>query len=188
MPALCAQLHAVEIGTKAPAFSIKDTNGKQITLSDLKGAPVVLEWVSHSCPFVAKHYDSGNMQALQKKYTAKEVVWLSICSSAPGKPGHHSPEAFNKMTAEKGAAPSAIILDEDGKIGRAYGAKTTPHMFVIDGEGNLIYQGAIDSIRSANAKDVKKATNYVAQALDAALEGKPVTEAQTPAYGCSIKY
>ena len=181
-------IHAAEVGQPAPAFTLTDTQGKSHNLADFKGKTVVLEWINHECPFVVKHYSAGAMQALQKEYTAKGVVWLSICSSAPGKQGHMSPEAWNKATAEKGAAPTAVLLDEDGKVGKLYQAKTTPHMYVINPEGILVYAGAIDSIKSAKADDVPKATNYVKAALNEVLAGKPVSTASTEAYGCSVKY
>jgi peroxiredoxin len=186
--ALTPALFAAQVGQPAPSFTLTDTHGKSHSLSDFKGKTVVLEWINHQCPFVVKHYSGGAMQALQKEYTAKGVVWLSICSSAPGKQGHMSPDAWNKTTAEKGAAPTAVLLDEDGKVGKAYQAKTTPHMFIINPEGILVYAGAIDSIKSTKAEDVPKATNYVKAALDEILAGKPVTTASTEAYGCSVKY
>ncbi|MFM8459906.1 MAG: redoxin domain-containing protein, partial [Chthoniobacterales bacterium] len=157
-------------------------------LSDFKGKLVVLEWLNHGCPFVVKHYGSGNMQKLQKEYTGKDVVWLSIVSSAPGKQGHMSPEDTNKTKEEKGSAATAVLLDEDGTVGKLYDAKVTPELFVVDREGTLIYAGAIDSVKSTDAADIDGAKNYVKQALDEALEGKPVSEATTTAYGCGIKY
>lgn len=186
--ALLPAVQAAQVGQPAPAFTLKDTHGTAHNLSDFKGKTVVLEWINHECPFVLKHYSGGAMQALQKEYSGKGVVWLSICSSAPGKQGHMSPEQWNKTTAEKGAAPTAVLLDEDGAIGKLYQAKTTPHMYVINPEGVLVYAGAIDSIKSTNAADIPKATNYVKAALDEVLAGKPVTTASTEAYGCSIKY
>jgi hypothetical protein len=149
---------------------------------------VVLEWTNHGCPFVKKHYDTGNMQALQKDFTAKGVIWLSICSSGKGKEGYMSPAEWNKMTAEKAAAPTAVLLDEEGKVGKSYEAKTTPHMFIINPKGELIYKGAIDDKPTFNKDDIKEAINYVKEALDEALAGKPVSIDTTDAYGCSVKY
>lgn len=176
------------IGKPAPEFTLTDTNGKSHKLSDFKGKTVVLEWINHGCPFVVKHYVDGNMQKLQKTYTDKGVVWLSICSSAEGKQGYMTPEDWNKTTAEKKALPTAVLLDGQGKVGMLYSAKVTPHMYIINPEGVLVYNGAIDSIKSTAAADVAKAENYVAKALDEVLAGKAVTTASTPAYGCSVKY
>ena len=179
---------APQIGQPAPEFTLTDSNGTSHNLSDFKGKFVVLEWLNHGCPFVQKHYDGGNMQGLQKEYTGKDVVWLSIVSSAPGKQGHMSPEETNKAKEEKGAAPTAVLLDEDGTVGKLYDAKVTPELFVINPEGTLIYAGAIDDKKSVDAADIEGATNYVKQALDEALAGNPVSTPQTEAYGCSVKY
>ncbi len=179
---------APEIGAQAPAFTLKDTDGKEHSLADFKGKFVVLEWINHGCPFVKKHYDSGNMQKLQKEFTGKDVVWLSICSSAEGAQGYNSAEDAAKVTTEKGAVPTAYLLDASGEVGKAYAAKVTPHMYIINPEGVLIYNGAIDSISSASASDVDKATNYVAEALTAAMDGKDVPTATSNPYGCSVKY
>jgi len=176
------------VGKPAPEFTLTDTNGKTHKLSDSKGKYVVLEWINHQCPFVKKHYDSGNMQALQKEWTGKEVVWYSINTSAPGKEGHTKPEEANALTQEKAAAPTALLLDTDGKVGKAYGAKTTPHMYVINPEGVLVYKGAIDDKASTDVEDVKGAKNYVSAALTEAQAGKPVSEPLTKEYGCSVKY
>ena len=181
-------LAAPEVGQPAPAFTLTDSNGQSHSLSDFKGKFVVLEWLNHGCPFVKKHYDSGNMQNLQKEYTGKEVVWLSIASSAPGKQGHMSPAETNQAKEEKGSAATAVLLDEDGTVGQLYGAKVTPELYVINPEGDLIYAGAIDDKRSVDAADVEGATNYVKQALDEALAGQPVSNSKTEAYGCSVKY
>ena len=178
----------VAVAKPAPAFTLKDTNGKTHSLSDFKGKVVVLEWLNHDCPFVKKHYNSGNMQTLQKKYTGKDVVWLSIVSSAPGKQGHYSPSKANKLTADKGAAPTAVLIDSDGKTGRAYGAKRTPEMVIIDTEGNHVFQGAIDSNAGFDEAEIKSAKNYVAQNLDALLAGKKLPVSSNKAYGCGIKY
>ena len=176
------------VGKAAPAFTLTDTMGQKRSLSDFAGKTVVLEWLNHDCPFVRKHYGSGNMQALQTKETAAGVVWLSVVSSATGKEGNYSPEKLNELTAAKGAKPTAVLLDPDGTAGRAYGAKTTPHMFVIDGKGMLVYAGAIDDKPSTDPADVKTARNYVAAALDELRAGKPVSVASTTAYGCGVKY
>lgn len=178
----------VATGDAAPAFTLKDTQGKEHSLSDYKGRHVVLEWTNYECPFVRKHYDSKNMQALQKKYAGEGITWLSICSSAPGNQGHMKAADAGKAMADRDATPAAYLLDESGKVGQAYGAKTTPHMFVIGPDGKVVYQGAIDSIRSASPDDVAKADNYVAACLDACLTGKPVAQGSTKPYGCSVKY
>lgn len=179
---------AVESGQPAPDFSLQDINGKPVSLAKLRDKVVVLEWINHGCPFVKKHYDSGNMQALQKEFTAKGVQWLSICSSAEGKQGHMKAVEWRKVAKEKGGAATAILLDDWGKVGTLYGAKTTPHMFIIDPKGILIYQGAIDDTPSADPADVKGAVNYVRSALDEALAGKPVSTSTTKPYGCGVKY
>ena len=179
---------ALSTGTTAPDFSLPDTSGKTHSLSEYHGKYVVLEWINPECPFVRKHYDSGNMQSLQKSFTAKGVVWLSIDSSAPGKPGNYSPTDLASWEKGQGAAATAVLLDPAGKVGREYGAKATPNMYVIDPKGNLIYQGAIDSIASDDQSDIAKATNYVKAALDESMAGKAVTTPQTRAYGCGIKY
>lgn len=178
----------VESGAAAPDFTLTDVEGNSRSLAEFKGKYVVLEWTNHGCPFVVKHYESGNMQNLQTTYAAKGVIWLSINSSAPGKEGNMPPSEWKKTLVEKGSAATATLLDPDGTVGKLYGAKTTPHMYVINPEGNLIYQGAIDSIRSANQDDVAKAKNFVTAALDEAMSGKPVTTPTTKSYGCSVKY
>ena len=176
------------VGQPAPAFTLTGTDGKPHTLAEYAGKFVVLEWFNHDCPFVRKHYGSGNMQKLQKKWTGQGVVWLSINSSAPGKQGNYPPEEANELTKEKGAAPTAVLLDPDGTVGRAYGAKTTPHMFVVDPKGMLIYAGGIDDKPSTDPADVASARNHVDQALTEAIAGKPVTVATSTPYGCSVKY
>lgn len=177
-----------QVGQPAPEFTLTDSNGQSHNLSDFKGKFVVLEWLNHGCPFVVKHYESGNMQNLQKEYTGKDVVWLSIVSSAPGKQGHMSPEETNKAKAEKGSAATAVLLDEDGTVGKLYDAKVTPELYVINPAGVLVYAGAIDDKKSTDPADVAGAKNYVKQALDEAMAGKPVSEPSTTAYGCSVKY
>lgn len=187
----CAPAAAVAPpGAKAPTFELPDTHGKKHTLAQYKGKFVVLEWLNHGCPFVKGHYDIGNMQALQREFTAKGVVWLSVNSSAVGKQGHYPPTEANAITRAKNAAPTAVLLDGDGRVGRAYGAKTTPHMFVIGPGGEVLYNGAIDDNRSArkNQADVASAKNYVRLALASAMEGKPVEVPTTSPYGCSVKY
>ena len=185
----CAGAFAqVTSGQKAPDFKANDINGKAVSFSDYRGKYVVLEWFNLDCPFVRKHYNSGNMQYLQKTYTDKGVVWLSICSSAAGNQGHYSAEEMGAMMKEKGSAASAVILDENGAIGHKYDAKTTPHMFVMDPEGAIIYHGAIDSIPSTDPMDIEASKNYVEEALNSAMEGKPVETAATKSYGCSVKY
>jgi peroxiredoxin len=179
---------AVESGEPAPDFTLKDSKGNPQKLSSYSGKFVVLEWLNPECPFVKKHYSAGNMQKLQKEYTAKGVVWLSIISSAPGKQGYRTGPQADADTKDKNASPTAVLLDPSGEVGQLYEAKTTPHMYVINPEGKLIYSGAIDSIRSANPEDCATATNYVRETLDAALSGKPVPTPETKSYGCSVKY
>jgi hypothetical protein len=176
------------VGEKAPDFTATDSNGKSHILGSYKGKIVVLEWLNHQCPFVKKHYGSGHMQELQKTYTGKGIIWLSVISSAPGKQGYLTPEEANSVTKEKGAAPTAVLLDPQGVIGKLYGAKTTPHMFIINAEGVLVYNGAIDDTPSTDLADIATAKNYVQSALDKLLAGKPVSEATSQPYGCSVKY
>ena len=179
---------APEIGKPAPEFTGTDTNGKEVKLSDFKGKIVVLEWTNPECPYVVKHYDSKNMQKLQEEATAKDVVWLSINSSADGKQGNQTGEAANAYMTEKGSKPTARLLDPKGEIGKAYDAKTTPHMFVIDKEGVLVYNGAIDDNDSFKPEDAATAKNYVTAAIEALKAGKPVETSQSKPYGCSVKY
>jgi len=176
------------VGQPAPAFTLTDSNGAQRSLSDFQGKLVVLEWFNYDCPFVKKHYGSGNMQRLQKKYTDQGVIWLSINSSAPGKQGNYPPEKMNELAQEKHASPTAVLLDPDGTVGKAYGAKTTPHMFVIDQTGTLVYAGGIDDKPSTDQDDVKTARNHVDQALIETIAGKPVSVSTSTPYGCSVKY
>lgn len=179
---------APQPGQPAPDFTLTDSDGRTHKLSDFSGKVVVLEWLNHGCPFVKKHYDSGNMQALQKKYTGEGVVWLSVVSSAPGKQGHMSPADTNKTKSEKGSAATAILIDEDGKVGKLYNAKVTPELFIVGKDGNLLYAGAIDDKKSTDPADIAGSKNFVAQALDEVLAGKPVSQPSSTAYGCSVKY
>ena len=174
-------------GSAAPAFTLTDLAGKAVKLADFKGKTVVLEWHNFGCPFVQKHYRSGNMQALQKKYGG-EVVWLAVNSTNAGPQDNMKPEALTKTLTDFGAARAKYLMDEPGAVGLAYGAKTTPHMYVIDGTGKVVYNGAIDDNRSANPADVKGAKNYVAVALEDMKAGKPVSTPSTTPYGCTIKY
>jgi peroxiredoxin len=176
------------VGQAAPEFIGTDSNGKTHTLSEYNGKYVVLEWLNHGCPYVRKHYDTGNMQKLQADYTAKGAVWLSIASSAEGKQGHLNAEETNSKIQEKNSKSTAVVLDASGTIGKLYGAKVTPHMFIINPEGNLIYAGAIDDNSSSRPSSVEGAKNYVSKALEEAISGKVVSEAQTEPYGCSVKY
>ncbi len=180
---------AATVGVAAPAFELKDTSGKTVKLSDFKGSHVVLEWTNPGCPFVVKHYGAQNMQGLQKDYTAKKVVWLSINSTAKSASDYLEPVALQaKLTKDWGAAPTAVLMDESGAVGKAYGAKTTPHMYVIDPQGKLVYAGGIDDKRTANPADIKGAKNFVKAALDESLAGKPVSTPTATPYGCSVKY
>jgi peroxiredoxin len=176
------------VGSTAPDFSLTDSKGKAQSVSQYKGKYVVLEWFNPECPFVKKHYGSGNMQKLQEEFTGKGVVWLSIDSSAPGLEGNLTADQANAKIAEWKTKQTALLLDPDGKAGRTYGAKNTPHMFVINPEGKIIYEGAIDSKATPNPADIAGSTNYVKVALDESLGGKPVSNANTKPYGCSVKY
>lgn len=179
---------AIAIDQPAPEFTLKDVDGKDVKLSQFKGKTVVLEWVNYDCPFVHKHYSSGNMQKLQGIYTKKDIVWLSICSSAPGKQGYFPTADLKKRMAEEKAVPTDYLIDENGAVGKLYGAKTTPHMFIVDSKGVLRYAGAIDDTPSTKAADIEKATNYVAAGLDALVAGKSVAVKTSMPYGCSVKY
>lgn len=172
----------------APDFSVTDTLGKPVRLSDYKGKFVVLEWTNPECPFVRKHYDSNNMQGLQKEFGARDVVWLAINSTNQSSGEFKSGAQMDAWLKSQGAAPKAALIDASSETGRAYAAKTTPHMFVVDPAGKIIYAGAIDDKRSANPADTKMAKNYVRTALNESLAGKPVTVASTAPYGCSVKY
>lgn len=178
----------VAVGDRAPNFMLVDADGKTRALSEFTGKFIVLEWFNHACPFVGKHYGSGHMQQLQRTYTARGVAWVSINSSAPGKEGCLTPAQAKAITQEKRAVPTVVFLDPDGAVGRRYGAKATPHMFVINPEGVVIYAGAIDSIASTDQSDLKRATNYVEAALEETMAGRPVSVPSTTAYGCSVKY
>jgi peroxiredoxin len=177
-----------EVGKAAPNFSLSDTTGKTRSLADFKGKYVVLEWYQPDCPFVRKHYRSGNMQSLQKDYTGKGVVWLTIDSSAPGEEGNYPAEKLNEIAKQDSAARTALLVDPTGTVGQTYGAKTTPDMYVIDPSGILLYKGAIDNKRSTDLADIKTATNYVKGVLDAAMAGKTFPTTATQPYGCSVKY
>jgi len=176
------------IGQPAPAFSAVDANGKTVSLADFKGKHVVLEWVNPGCPYVQKHYNSGNMPATQKAAIDKGVAWLAVSSTAKDAGDYRAPKDLVGWIQGKGGAPSATLMDDSGKIGRAYGARTTPHMYLIDPQGKLLYAGAIDSKPTSNPADIASATNYVNQAVGEVLAGKPVSQPTTRAYGCSIKY
>jgi peroxiredoxin len=179
---------AVRVGQPAPDFSGTDTRGQQHTLKGYRGQVVVLEWTNHDCPYVRKHYDSGNMQAHQREAAKSRVVWLSVISSAPGKQGHVTAARADELTTSRNASPSAVMLDPAGDIGRLYGARTTPHMYIIDRDGTLAYMGGIDSIVSADPDDIAQATAYTRLALREVVAGQPVKRAVTRPYGCSVKY
>lgn len=179
---------APEIGKPAPDFTLKDLDGKEHTLSALKGKTVVLEWINFGCPFVKKHYESKTMQNLQKAAAAEGVVWLTICSSAPGKQGNETPETGKSVSAQLGSAAAAYLKDEDGAVGRLYQARATPEMYIINKEGTLVYMGAIDNKPTPNPASLEGALNYVQKALAEIKDGKSVTTSVTKAYGCSVKY
>lgn len=181
--------YAIKVGQPAPNFSVADATGKTRSLKDFKDKFVVLEWYNKDCPFVRKHYDSKNMQKTQADAKKRGVEWLQVISSAPGSQGFLEPKEAVAQAKKEGATTIvATLLDKDGKMGKDYEARTTPHMYVIDKKGTLVYMGAIDSISSADEEDIAKATNYVKAALDESMAGKPVTVASTTAYGCSVKY
>ncbi len=186
--AISAAGAAVTAGQQAPQFKGVDVNGKQVSLADFKGKYVVLEWNNPNCPFVRKHYDSGNMQSLQKRFGADNVAWVAVNSTGDSHSDYMSPDKLAAWFRQQNATPAAIVMDTRGEIGRAYGAKVTPHMYVVDPSGTVVYAGAIDDKRSANPADVKTANNYVLAALTDALAGKPITTAASSAYGCTIKY
>jgi peroxiredoxin len=176
------------VGQPAPAFTATDTRGKTVSLADFKGKHVVLEWVNPGCPFVVKHYSSANMQGTQKDATAKGVVWLAVSSTAPDASDYMKPAELAKWMQGQKAAATATLMDDDGKVGKAYGARTTPHMYIVDPAGKLVYAGGIDNKPSTNAADIPSSTNYVKAALAETLAGKPVSQASTRPYGCSVKY
>lgn len=180
--------HAAEIGKPAPVFTAKNVKGEAVSLADFKGKTVVLEWVNFGCPFVKKHYASGNMPELQKTYTAKDVVWLTINSAAEGKQGYMEPAKMAEEAATQGNKASHFVMDTDGTVGKAYDAKVTPHMFIISKDGNLVYDGAIDSKATTETADVATAEKLFTNALDAVLAGKEVANAKNKPYGCGVKY
>lgn len=184
----CGSNASLGVGEPAPDFEGVDTQGVTHRLADYRGKTVVLEWTNHDCPYVRKHYGAGNMQEQQREAAAQGVVWLSIISSAPGKQGHVSPAQADELTRSRKAAPQAVILDPEGTIGRAYGAKTTPHMYIVDPAGTLVYMGGIDDNSSANAEDIPEARQHVRVALQELAAGNPVSEPVTQPYGCSVKY
>jgi peroxiredoxin len=179
---------APKVGAAAPSFTATSTSGKAVSLGDQRGRIVVLEWTNHDCPYVRKHYDTGNMQALQREATGQGVVWLTVISSAPGTQGHVSPGQADELTATRKAAPTAVLLDPSGVVGKAYGATNTPHMYVVDKAGALVYAGAIDDRPTSRRSDVQGAQNYVREALQAVMAGQPVKTPATRAYGCTVKY
>jgi peroxiredoxin len=179
---------AVKVGQQAPDFTGTASDGKSYHLADYRGKFVVLEWHNNGCPYTQKHYKSGNMQKLQKQWTAQGVVWFTVLSSAPGKQGYVNASDENNYMAKVGAAPTAALLDPTGAVGRLYDAKTTPQMIVVNPQGVIIYDGAIDNRPTEDLRDIPVATNYVSQALEQALAGKPVETAATRPYGCSVKY
>jgi peroxiredoxin len=186
--ACCAQSQEVRVGTTAPEFKATDSHGNTEALDQFRGKYVVLEWHNQGCPYTRKHYISGNMQALQKEWTAKGVAWFTVISSAPGQQGYVTPGEENAYVAKMHASPTAVLMDPEGKLGRLYDAKTTPQMFVIDPSGKLIYDGAIDSRATPDPDDIRGADNYVSDALTEAMAGKAVEAPYTRPYGCSVKY
>lgn len=183
-----AHAQSAKVGAPAPDFEATTASGKTIKLSDFAGKAVVLEWTNDGCPFVQKHYGAGNMQSLQKRMTADGTIWLSVISSAPGEQGFADAARANALTTDRNAAPTHVILDPDGRLGRLYGAKTTPHMYVVDMAGDLRYAGAIDTIATADQADIPRANNYVEAALRSIKSDKAVAVRQSQAYGCSVKY
>ena len=179
---------APRVGEPAPDFTGVDTQGKTHRLADYRGKTVVLEWTNHDCPYVRKHYGAGNLQEQQREAAAQGVIWLSVISSAPGQQGHVSPAAADELTRSRKAAPHAVLLDPEGRIGRAYEAKTTPHLYIIDEAGKLVYMGGIDSLATADPADIAKATQYVRVALKERAAGQPISAPVTRPYGCSVKY
>jgi peroxiredoxin len=186
LPVLAAS--SATVGQAAPAFSVADSSGKTVSLADFKGRTVVLEWVNPGCPYVRKHYDSANMQATQKAATAGNVVWLAVNSTHPSQSDYKKPAEMATWMQQQKAAATHTLMDSDGKVGKAYGARTTPHMYIVDAKGTLAYAGGIDDKPSANPADVKTAKNHVSAALADIAAGKPVAQATTRPYGCSVKY
>ena len=185
---LISLAHAQRVGEAAPQFQATDSNGRTHSLSDYRGKFVVLEWHNNGCPYTRKHYESGNMQGLQKQWTNKGVVWFTVISSAPGEQGYVTAAEENDYLKQMNASPTAALLDPEGEVGRLYGAKTTPHMFIINPSGTLIYDGAIDSKATTEREDIQGAKNYVTDALQEAMAGKPVATPTSRPYGCSVKY
>lgn len=179
---------AVQPGTPAPEFSAQDTHGQTHTLTDYKGKYVVLEWHNRQCPFTHKHYESGNMQRLQKEWTAKGVIWFTVISSAPGQQGYMTADQENAYLAQVNASPTTVLLDPAGRLGHLYGAKCTPHMFVISPQGTVLYDGAIDDKPTTEIEDIATAHNYVSAALEEAMADRPISTPSTPPYGCAVKY
>lgn len=188
LTAASAALANAEINKPAPAFVGVGADGKPLRLESYKGKTVVLEWTNHDCPFVKKHYESGNIPSLQKDAADKGVVWLQVISSAKGKQGHVDGATAQKLNGERKAAPAATVLDPEGTIGKLYGAQTTPHIFIVNADGQLVYKGGIDSMATTKVEDLQKAEPYVVNALNAIKAGKPVDKASTKPYGCSVKY
>ncbi len=187
-PMVPAQNAVATVGQQAPAFTATDLGGKTVSLADFKGKTVVLEWVNPGCPYVRKHYDSGNLPATQREATAQGVVWLAINSTAKTHEDHLAPNALGSWMGQRKAAATATLMDEPGSIGRSYGARTTPHMYIVDAKGVLVYAGAIDSKPSANPADIATATNHVKVALADLKAGRPISAPITRPYGCSVKY
>jgi peroxiredoxin len=185
---VASHAQAAKVSAPAPGFTATDSHGQSHSLDQYHGKFVVLEWHNQGCPFTRKHYESGNMQNLQKEWTGKGVVWFTVISSAPGEQGYVTPGQENNYLSKMHAAPTAALLDPDGKLGRLFNAKTTPDMYIIDPQGTLIYSGAIDNRPTPDVDDIKGADNYVSDALAAAMSGKPVASPYTRAYGCSVKY
>jgi peroxiredoxin len=187
-PRAAAAAVQAKVGEPAPAFTANATNGSPVSLASYKGKVVVLEWTNHECPYVRKHYETGNMQALQREATAQGVVWLTLISSAKGEQGYVTAAQADELTTSRKAAATAVLLDEPGVVGRMYGATNTPHMYVVDKAGTLIYAGAIDDRPTTRRADVPGASNYVRAALESVSTGQPVKTPITRAYGCTVKY
>jgi peroxiredoxin len=188
LPARTVWAAVAKVGEPAPAFTVNATSGSPVSLASYKGKVVVLEWTNHDCPYVRKHYETGNMQGLQREATGQGVVWLTLISSSEGTQGYVTPPQADELTTSRKAAPSAVLLDTKGVAGKAYGATNTPHMYVVDKAGILVYAGAIDDRPTSRRADVQGANNYVRAALDAVAAGQPVKTPATRAYGCTVKY